>query len=144
MNSPVSLENLIPEDISNKLNDAGVSFSELRKGCTTPEKLTEAVYTHWRSGAIRVERNWNGIFDSPEIVHYSNSACFLPDDRIFLESINSQTSWKIATWNVNSIRTRLPLLLNWLEENKPHVVCLQETKVDDPLFPFWELIQCGY
>ena len=42
MDSPESLENLIPDDISKKLNDAGVSFSELRQACTTPEKLTEA------------------------------------------------------------------------------------------------------
>ena len=91
MNSPESLENLIPEDIRKKLNDAGISFSELRKGCATPERLTEAIYTHWRGGAIRVERKWNGILNSPEIVHYSNSACFLPDDRIFLESTPSQT-----------------------------------------------------
>ena len=84
MNSPLSLENFIPKDINKKLNDNGVTYSELRKGCTTPEKLTEAIYTHWRGGTIRVERNWNGMLDSPEIVHYSNSVCFLPDDRIFL------------------------------------------------------------
>jgi len=144
MDSPESLENLIPDDISKKLNDAGVSFSELRQGCTTPEKLTEAIYTHWRSGAIRVERNWNGILDSPEIVLYSNSACFLPDDQIFLESSRSRTSWKVATWNVNSIRTRLPLILEWLEEHNPDVVCLQETKVEDQLFPVLELRQSGY
>ena len=144
MNSPENLENLIPEDISKKLNDAGVLFSELRQGCKTPEKLPAAIYSCWRSGAIRVERNWNGILDSPEIVHYSNSACFLPDDRIFLESTHSQTSWKVATWNVNSIRTRLPLFLNWLEENKPNVVCLQETKVEDSKFPIWEINQSGY
>ena len=45
MNSPVNLENLIPEDISKKLNDAGVLFSELRQGCKTPEKLPEAIYS---------------------------------------------------------------------------------------------------
>ena len=144
MNFPESFENLIPEDISKKLNNAGVSFSELRMGCTTPEKLTEAIYNHWRSGTIRVERNWNGILDYPKIVIYSNSACFLPDDQIFLKSTHFRTSWKVATWNVNSIRTRLPLLLNWLEEIKPHVVCLQETKVEDSQFPHWELNQSGY
>ena len=144
MNSPESLENFIPADISKKLNNTGVSFSELRQGCETPEKLFEAIYTHWRNGAIRVERNWNGTLDSPEIVLYSNSSCFLPDDQIFLESSHSRTSWKVATWNVNSIRTRLPLLLNWLEENKPHVVCLQETKVEDSQFPLWEINQSGY
>src|SRR2546427_8773258 len=38
---------------------------------------------------------------------------------------------KIATWNVNSVRTRLPRLLSWLERRQPDVVCLQETKVQD-------------
>ena len=112
------LENLLPEVISKKLSNVGVSFSELRQKCKTPAKLNETIYSQWRSGTIRVERNWNGILDSPEIVLYSNSACFLPDDRIFLESTQSQTLWKVATWNVNSIRTRLPLVLNWLEEKQ--------------------------
>jgi hypothetical protein len=116
MNTPLSFENLVPENISKKLNCDGVSFSELRQFCITPEKLTEAIYSLWRSGTIRVERNWNGILHVPEIVLYSNSACLLPDDRIFLESSSSGTTWKVATWNVNSIRTRLPLLLKWLEE----------------------------
>ncbi len=45
------------------------------------------------------------------------------------------TKVSIATWNVNSIRARLPRLLPWLEERKPDIVCLQETKVVDELFP---------
>ena len=51
---------------------------------------------------------------------------------------------KIATWNVNSIRTRLPRLLGWLERRRPDVVCLQETKVADDQFPFAELRALGY
>ena len=46
----------------------------------------------------------------------------------------------IATWNVNSIRTRLQAVLDWLEKHHPHVLCLQETKVEDSQFPkeaFW-------
>ncbi len=144
MKSPDSLESLVPKYIIKKLNCSGVSFSELRHECTTPEKFSEFMYSQWRVGAIRVERNWNAILDSPEIVLYSNSACFLPSDRIFTESKHSQTLWKVVTWNVNSIRTRLPLLLNWLKENKPHVVCLQETKVEDSQFPIWEINQSGY
>ena len=35
---------------------------------------------------------------------------------------------KIATWNVNSLKVRLPHLLGWLAEQQPDVVCLQETK----------------
>ena len=38
---------------------------------------------------------------------------------------------RIATWNVNSIKQRMPRLLPWLDERKPDVVCLQETKLED-------------
>lgn len=44
-------------------------------------------------------------------------------------------SLKIATFNVNSIRTRLPIILTWLRENRPDILCLQETKVADRQFP---------
>ncbi len=42
---------------------------------------------------------------------------------------------KIATFNANSIRARLPIILEWLERERPHVLCLQETKVQDKDFP---------
>jgi len=42
---------------------------------------------------------------------------------------------RIATWNVNSVRTRLDQVLAWLEQERPEVLCLQETKVTDDLFP---------
>ena len=42
---------------------------------------------------------------------------------------------KIATWNINSVRRRLPLVIDWLAANKPEVLCLQETKVQDSEFP---------
>src|SRR2546429_6451379 len=41
---------------------------------------------------------------------------------------------RIATWNVNSIKQRLPRLLPWLDERRPDVVCLQETKLTDAAF----------
>ncbi len=50
----------------------------------------------------------------------------------------------IATWNVNSIRVRLPRLLQWLERRRPDVVCLQETKVVDEDFPLEPLKALGY
>ena len=50
----------------------------------------------------------------------------------------------LATWNVNSIRMRLPRLLAWLERRRPDVVCLQETKVEDADFPLAELAALGY
>jgi len=50
----------------------------------------------------------------------------------------------IATWNVNSIRVRLPRLLQWLERRQPDVVCLQETKVVNEDFPADPIRQLGY
>lgn len=51
---------------------------------------------------------------------------------------------RIATWNVNSVRTRLAQLCAWLEAERPEVVCLQETKVADDLFPHAPLAALGY
>ena len=45
---------------------------------------------------------------------------------------------RIATWNVNSVKQRVPRLLPWLDERQPDVVCLQETKLADA--PFLELL----
>jgi exodeoxyribonuclease-3 len=44
------------------------------------------------------------------------------------------TAVRIATWNVNSLKQRLPRLLPWLDERRPDVVCLQETKLADDAF----------
>ena len=51
---------------------------------------------------------------------------------------------KIATWNVNSLRVRLPHLLQWFAANQPDIVALQETKVVDEQFPQAELSAAGY
>jgi exodeoxyribonuclease-3 len=51
---------------------------------------------------------------------------------------------KVATWNVNSIKIRLPLLLAWLDEAQPDVVCLQEIKCQAPDFPLMEIRGHGY
>jgi exodeoxyribonuclease III len=51
---------------------------------------------------------------------------------------------KIATWNVNSLRVRLPHLLDWLAANQPDAICLQETKCDEATFPAAELQAAGY
>ena len=144
MISQESFGTLIPDPLSKKLQQDGVPFSELRQSSPASEKLVEQIYRFWRGGSIRVERNWNGILAEAEIVPYSNSACLLPDDRIYLNTSTFRNLWKLATWNVNSIRTRLPLILEWLEEHNPDVVCLQETKVEDQLFPVLELLQSGY
>src|SRR5260370_35670471 len=41
---------------------------------------------------------------------------------------------RVATWNVNSVKQRIPRLLPWLDERRPDVVCLQETKLTDDAF----------
>ena len=51
---------------------------------------------------------------------------------------------KIAAWNVNSLKVRLPHLLDWLAEAQPDVVCLQELKLEDPNFPRAEIEAAGY
>lgn len=50
----------------------------------------------------------------------------------------------VATWNVNSVLARLPLVLRWLGEARPDVLCLQETKCADERFPAAELAEAGY
>ncbi|MBN2181919.1 MAG: exodeoxyribonuclease III [Sedimentisphaerales bacterium] len=51
---------------------------------------------------------------------------------------------KIASFNVNSLRARLPIVLRWLEENEPDVLCVQETKVQDADFPVEAFDNSGY
>lgn len=51
---------------------------------------------------------------------------------------------RIATWNINGIKARLPVLLQWLEQQKPDVVCLQEIKTVDEGFPRAEIEALGY
>lgn len=51
---------------------------------------------------------------------------------------------KIATWNVNSVRSRLDQLTAWLARAAPDVIAMQETKVEDDLFPHDALAEVGY
>ncbi len=51
---------------------------------------------------------------------------------------------KIASWNVNSLNVRLPHLLQWLDESRPDIVCLQETKLEDSRFPEDALLERGW
>ncbi|GAB4227178.1 MAG: exodeoxyribonuclease III [Stanieria sp.] len=51
---------------------------------------------------------------------------------------------KIATWNVNSIRTRQQIVVDWLNKNPVDVLCLQETKVIDQDFPRLPFEELGY
>jgi exodeoxyribonuclease-3 len=51
---------------------------------------------------------------------------------------------RLATWNVNSLKVRLPHLTDWLAQARPDVVCLQELKCEDGKFPRAELEAAGY
>jgi len=53
-------------------------------------------------------------------------------------------TFKIASYNVNSVRSRLPVVLPWLEKNRPSVLCLQETKTEDTKFPAKEFEESGW
>ncbi len=131
------IENIIQADIliSELSNKLGTHFRE---------SVTSQLYEWWRNNRLTVRRTWRGILEPAEVIPYSNSACFLPDDRIQLKKRKSLDSLKIATWNVNSIRIRLPLILSWLEEQQADIVCLQETKTEDHQFPEQELREAGY
>lgn len=59
-------------------------------------------------------------------------------------AINTPNAMKIASWNVNSLNVRQPHLLQWLDEAKPDVVCLQETKMEDGKFPEDPLLERGW
>ena len=51
---------------------------------------------------------------------------------------------KIASWNINSVRARLPIVERFLKEESPDILCLQETKVRDSDFPAGLFHQLGY
>ena len=51
---------------------------------------------------------------------------------------------KLVTWNVNSLKVRLPQVLQWLETNPVDVLCIQETKLTDDKFPQAEIEAAGY
>jgi len=51
---------------------------------------------------------------------------------------------RLATWNVNSLKVRLPQVLDWLAAHVPDALCLQETKLEDAKFPLAEIEAAGY
>jgi exodeoxyribonuclease III len=57
---------------------------------------------------------------------------------------SSRPAFRLATWNVNSLKVRLPHLLDWLRTAAPDAICLQETKTEDARFPVEPLRQAGY
>ena len=53
-------------------------------------------------------------------------------------------TFSIATWNINSVRLRIDLVVRYLAEHQPDVLCLQETKCPDANFPFGAFRDAGY
>ena len=51
---------------------------------------------------------------------------------------------KIASWNVNSLRVRLPQVIEWLNKSDVDILAIQETKVEDGSFPINEIIEAGF
>ena len=51
---------------------------------------------------------------------------------------------RIATYNINGVKARLPRLLEWLEETQPDIACLQEVKSQDEGFPIADFERAGY
>jgi exodeoxyribonuclease-3 len=51
---------------------------------------------------------------------------------------------KLATWNVNSLKVRLPQVVDWTGKHRPDVLCLQETKLQNDQFPAVEIRAAGY
>jgi exodeoxyribonuclease-3 len=51
---------------------------------------------------------------------------------------------KIISWNINSVRIRIPLLQKLVEQEQPDIICLQETKADDNVFPLDDLKALGF
>lgn len=124
----------------------GITVAAFRQQTEFRDCLTE-LNALWKAGQLRVLRNWDQSL--PEASQsYTDLSCLLPSDVLWLNNHTPATpplnSFKIATWNVNSVRVRMPLLLDWLSEKQPDVVCLQETKVEDGSFPVSELMSLGY
>ncbi len=76
-------------------------------------------------------RKYKSQFKRRSTRQSSQSKIRRPDDRVQLQELISADTLKVATWNVNSIRSRLSLILSWLAEQQPDIVCLQETKAQE-------------
>ena len=133
---------LLPESLP--ALQSGVSFSELQNSQPDPQRLIPLLFSLWKAERLEVLRGWGGILEPPASLEYSDSACLLPDDLLRFAAKPIQTTLRIATWNVNSIRSRLPNILQWLEAHQPDVIGLQETKTEDSSFPREELEKLGY
>jgi hypothetical protein len=58
-----------------------------------------------------------------------------PSVKLTKSNSNGRCAMKVASFNVNSIRARLPVVIPWLQKSRPDVLAMQETKVQDEDFP---------
>lgn len=58
--------------------------------------------------------------------------------------LDDEVKFKVATWNVNSLKIRLPQTLDWLRQHQPDILALQETKLTDSDFPTLDIANAGY
>ncbi len=120
----------------------GASLSSLFSQFPQAQLIPE-LYEGWRQGTLTVLRTWGTSEPTP--VPYRMEACLLPSDQLTWQAAPTVPErLTLVTWNVNSVRTRLPLLQAFLKEQNPDVLCLQETKTLDDRFPYRELEALGY
>lgn len=77
-------------------------------------------------------------------VCYGFNDSLVGNSRVFVYLRINAPSMKIATYNVNGVNGRLPVLLAWLAEARPDIVCLQELKAPQDKFPLEAISQAGY
>src|SRR5690606_10994704 len=95
-----------------------------------------------------------GILTSPKPIAPFQIALIIPDlPSLHQKCVQLQTkflplnkcaSMRIATYNVNGVNGRLPVILRWLKETKPDVACLQELKAPQEKFPAADFLAAGY
>lgn len=120
----------------------GVQLSSLLSEFPQAQLIPE-LYEGWRQGTLNVLRTWGHA--EPTQAFYRTEECLLPSDHLTLQDAPSPPErLTVVTWNVNSIRSRFPLLEAFLREHAPDILCLQETKTTDDRFPYRELEALGY
>ena len=72
------------------------------------------------------------------------SASCLTPLRVPREPLKGEPTFKVVTWNVNSLKVRMPRVEAWLSEVKPDVLAMQETKLSDDAFPALTFQSLGY
>lgn len=75
---------------------------------------------------------------------HAEKSVALPAPFVIMQGNLKQDTMKIATYNVNGVNGRLPVLLRWLDESKPDVACLQELKAPQEKFPEAAIREVGY